>query len=903
MILTEGQIKAQVRAIRKKANRSSVAFALRSDGPWSGPPRLTIDGLPHRVAFCRSDLELRELLRSTRVESESLVALCPFDSAQLGEDVLARLAKRRVHPPQQMEILGSLFQAASVDPRILSNVPLTTALVEHAPSDGYTPVAGGVLDLQTAWRELLSRLLGERDVTTSIVRLLEVSLDAGFRGRMEQLPFELRREFFDWAGLNVDRSAEWMAYVINAGRTPDLIPLGLLLELTFDPSLIANPGIASARVRLESWFAGHNIDTGTALSWAAAARSVIQILRQRANSRPLISAILSRFDGLLAEFKISEAAVLSDFSPNGFEQRVRQFAGILAQSSRLGAVSHDDLKKLITSVDALQRHQLAGENQQRIDRCRMAARLACWLREGAKLAGGSSLDEMVEGYVRLGGFVDWARAIVQEGDRESELNKAYDRLLARVDEICAGFEAKFAAKLAEWTLQGAAPSASFVPIESALESVVGPLGAQAPVLLLVMDGMSVAVFRELISDIVQRSNWLEYQPSHPKAPPALLATVPSITEVSRRALFRGKLHPESTPTEQSAFSSNDRLFSVCGGQARPLLFLKGDLQASGEAGLAPAVKEAIASRKCRVVATVINAIDDHLGGSDQIVSRWNLDSVRPLDELLRLAAEAGRTVVLTSDHGHILEHQTSLKSGMTTGGDRYRADGGAAVAGELRITGQRVQQAMGRPEVTVAWSRRIRYSIKKRGYHGGASPLEVVIPIAILVHGTSKKPEGWMETSPSPFLPDWWRLSLESPPVATAAAVTMAPAAVAHVAADLELFVHAATNGRGNDWIEKLLDGEIYAEQCKLGTRGAQDRRRVVKFLEAMASRGGTIQREDLAERLEVALLRLNGIVLDLARSFNVDGYDIVTLDTTTGTVKLDFKSLKKQFALTDCPA
>ena len=51
MILTEGQIKAQVRAIRKKANRSAVAFALRSDGPWSGPPRLTIDGQPHRVAF------------------------------------------------------------------------------------------------------------------------------------------------------------------------------------------------------------------------------------------------------------------------------------------------------------------------------------------------------------------------------------------------------------------------------------------------------------------------------------------------------------------------------------------------------------------------------------------------------------------------------------------------------------------------------------------------------------------------------------------------------------------------------------------------------------------------------------------------------------------------------------
>jgi len=70
---------------------------------------------------------------------------------------------------------------------------------------------------------------------------------------------------------------------------------------------------------------------------------------------------------------------------------------------------------------------------------------------------------------------------------------------------------------------------------------------------------------------------------------------------------------------------------------------------------------------------------------------------------------------------------------MTTGGDRYRADGGAATDGELRVAGQRVQQAIGRAEVTVAWSRNIRYSSKKRGYHGGASPLEIVSPLAILL--------------------------------------------------------------------------------------------------------------------------------------------------------------------------
>jgi len=236
-------------------------------------------------------------------------------------------------------------------------------------------------------------------------------------------------------------------------------------------------------------------------------------------------------------------------------------------------------------------------------------------------------------------------------------------------------------------------------------------------------------------------------------------------------------------------------------------------------------------------------------------------------------------------------------SGMTNGGDRYRADGGAPTDGELRVAGPRVQHAIGRTEVTVAWSRNIRYSSKKRGYHGGASPLEVVIPLAILVHQSTKElPPGWSEAAPSPYFPDWWRLAIEQAPVRE---IIITPA-TEKVTADLPLFTQPAAKKQTSDWIEALLDGEIYEEQCKLAARGAHDRKRASQFLESLASRGGTIQREALAERLGLPLFRLNGIVADLARIFNVDGYDVVTLDTFSGTVKLDFKILKKQFELTE---
>ncbi|HTO02348.1 MAG TPA: BREX-2 system phosphatase PglZ, partial [Opitutus sp.] len=645
-----------------------------------------------------------------------------------------------------------------------------------------------------------------------------------------------------------------------------------------------------ARVRLEGWFAGHAIDEGSARGWASASRSVLNSITARSGTGAWVSAILSRFDALLSEFKVAELAAKSDFSPAGFEQRVRSFADHLNVFVQ-GTASHLDMTGVAKAIDFLRSHALSADHLRRIERCEMAARLASWMAAGSKLSSGSYFNDQVEGYMRNGGFVDWARLVVQEGDSEPALNKAFDALLTRVEQTATVFEAGFAAKLAEWTKHGEASGSAFLPIEDALEKLVGPVGAQTPVLLLVMDGMSVPVFRELLDDVMQRGKWLECRPRDVNTPAALLAAVPSVTEISRRALFRGELHPESTPIEQSAFGTNDKLFSLCGGQTRPTLFLKGELQVTGEAGVSAVVKNAINSKKCRVVAMVLNAVDDHLSGSDQIAPRWDLDFVRPLREVLQIAAEAGRALIITSDHGHVLEHRTVQKPGMSVGGDRYREDGGVARDGEIVVSGRRVQRAIGREELAVAWSRNIRYAGKKRGYHGGVNPQEMVIPIAVLRHLKNALPDGWTDVSPSPYWPAWWRLSAEA-----ASAVMIA--AETKVTAGLDLFTHAAAKAQATEWIEQLLNGEIYAAQCSHAARGAPDRKLVATFLEALSTRGGTMPREALAERLGQPLLRLNGVVANLARVFNVDGFDIVTLDTTSGRVVLDVSLLKKQFAI-----
>ena len=61
----------------------------------------------------------------------------------------------------------------------------------------------------------------------------------------------------------------------------------------------------------------------------------------------------------------------------------------------------------------------------------------------------------------------------------------------------------------------------------------------------------------------------------------------------------------------------------------------------------------------RVVGVVYNAVDDHLSGPDQLHQRWALEDLRLLLPLLWEAREARRVVVITADHGHLLEDGTT----------------------------------------------------------------------------------------------------------------------------------------------------------------------------------------------------------------------------------------------------
>jgi hypothetical protein len=313
------------------------------------------------------------------------------------------------------------------------------------------------------------------------------------------------------------------------------------------------------------------------------------------------------------------------------------------------------------------------------------------------------------------------------------------------------------------------------------------------------------------------------------------------------------------------------------------------------------VRTALADKRCRVVGVVVNAIDDHLDSGDQVVFTWGMDRIKPLRELLKLAADAGRLVLMTSDHGHVLDFGT--RQLYTTGGDagdRYRMNTESIKDGEIIFEGVRVEKATGQRKVTLAWSSDVRYAAQKRGYHGGANPQEMVIPFAILRGPNSMPSSGWEEVPP--YEPEWWRtVGWEAAAIkVTGAEGKRTRKRDVDAVKEPDLFEHAKAkkDKASQTWIDALLESKIYLEQLKLAVRGGPQREVITTLITTIDARGGSIMKPSLAQALGVPLFRVDGLVQNISRILNVDGYEVLSFDRSTETITLNTKLLKTQFEI-----
>ena len=429
-----------------------------------------------------------------------------------------------------------------------------------------------------------------------------------------------------------------------------------------------------------------------------------------------------------------------------------------------------------------------------------------------------------------------------------------------------------------------------MPIEHFLTRVVAPLGRLRPVLVLVLDGMDAGVFEEL-GESMYGHGWLRHRGA---APEAVLAVLPTITESSRMALLTGGVKRGNAAAEKVGFARHPELLDASRAGRPPHLFHKGELTDGAAQGLAAPVREALGGERQRIVGIVLNAVDDHLAKSEQMQLTWRVDSVRLLPAILNEAHAAGRAVILTSDHGHVLEADGVKLPGEGEG--RWRSAAAPATELEIEVKGPRVRAATGMERIVLPWSESVRYGSKRNGYHGGVSLQEAAVPVGVYV-GPGEVLDGWAPV-PVPY-PPWW--SAESPKPAPFHLPVSEPKAAepgsASGASTRPLHGGCAKEGprqpHGGNRCSSLKCTSPNVSSQALGCRKRKPS--VPRSMRCWENQG-RLPLAFLAQRLEAHVTATRSTIADLQRILNVDGYPVLRFNDSTHTIELDSTLFVKLF-------
>lgn len=875
MSLTLSQLAAHASRARQKANEP-VTLAYHWPQPWSGVDRIEVDGDSLPLRYCASQLEMREALSDGNNSTTTRILLVDLNENELGQDVRARLFRHRLLHVDRWQLVEQAFGVRDIDPRLFDMAWLPETLLDAAPQQRATTAV--TLSLDEAMAACLAPVLGTNAASIDLDELLLACL------RSDQ----------SWAALAKEPKAQYRHYLeqrlgsiagallstLDAGNGHAVLGIGLACEVLYAPEAAKKPKLRDARVRLEQHLNGRRLTESEGQTWAQLA---IRAARQNDTGKQQEAFRLAQ--DLLNNIGASDYIGLSTLLPDALEQRL----ATLGKAVKRFLDATAELAEVEAAAQWVQAHELPPRDHPGPAHARMVARLCRREQELATTTG--EVADPVADYLAHGAWEDRSRRWLR-GTLPAALSRSVARLLDRIAERRATADQAFAQQLAITAANSSTPR-GVLPIESALSSVVAPLAECNPVVMIVMDGMSLDVYRALAEDMTRRG-WVAWQ--RPGQPEALLAAVPSVTEFSRASLFAGRPMRGAAAQEAKAFAQHDELKRISRANKPPLLLHKAGLTQSHQ--ISEEAVAALGDTDQRVVAVVINAIDDTLDGADQVRLDWNLETIPLLAAVLEQARLAGRVVVLTADHGHVLERTSKhYKNGE---GERWRRDNTPPQEGEIRIAGPRVEALIGKP-VVVPWSEHIRYANKKNGYHGGVARQEMLAPLGIWTAGDPPAVGSGADEFASGDLsaPGWWHQSGERIP--TTVPVQESRKVIGKPAPMDDLFAPApapapAAPAADRDWLDPLLQSPQLERQRQRAGRMALSNERLRALLACLDAHGSRVGVEQLAAAIKQPRVRMRGIIAAMERMLNVDGYPIVTVERKAGTVLLDTELLKKQF-------
>lgn len=876
-----------------------------------------------RIRPAGSALAVREALTEHRA-GDWMVVLTDRPDEDLGAGILAHLIGQRIRRADPWQAVRLRFHASRIDPALIRGTnsrALAGALLAAAPADGWPPAPAGTLTRSHALSAVASRHLHLTTDVADAIAVLEWSTQPEAVAAVADLRVthgdELADATLDWIAEMAGTAHTAVRVMLSRGEITDIVPRGLVLHLVADPDRFdAASDRHAAEVALASMnhlWGGTRPSTAALRALGEAAAAVTVSLLER-DQRSTATKILQRADLLLHKEAQAEAlAVHSDVLLSGLLRRLHRLAAHLQDgvSGSHGASVTPAVEQALELVEA---HHLArspiDNGRARVDAFRDATRLHRWLKTTPKSETGDVAVHARQ-YLDHGAWADRAMDRPFIGVDDPALGSALRSVVTAAQERRRTEEREFAAALKLATEQDAGADDGRIAQESGpvrllerlLPDVIIPLAKQAPVLLLVMDGMSGAAATEILDDAIDNLGWVEAALPGASRRTAALAVLPTLTKVSRASLLSGHL----TTGEQSVERAGYEELTARSGKLSSALFHKAGVDTTVAGSLvAGGVGTSIDDPETDLVTIVLNTIDDALDRNDPAGTVWNAEAIKHLGPLLARARSAGRAVIMTADHGHIVERREShLRTDKALTSNRSRPATPPIHDDEIEVVGRRVLAPDNR--CILAVDDLLRYGPMKSGYHGGASAAEAVVPIIALLPGVDDNAHE-LDLLP-PQTPSWWWPDATHAPETTPSTALQdrrskkAAASAAQGPSlfdDLKLEHHTVPTGETTPTMgpgHPVVSSEVFAAQKAVAPRVSVTDDQVAELLDGLHSaRDQRLPLRATATLLEVTESRARGAITQVQNLLNVEGYPVIKLDIAAGAVILDVSLLRQQF-------
>ncbi|MGD0679087.1 MAG: BREX-2 system phosphatase PglZ [Polyangiaceae bacterium] len=898
--LSSADVKQRIEEIQPR--RPFVAFFGSGE-----PDQVQTSAGIFEVVPVRSELDLRKNLPDAPDGDTRIAFLVPWSGA-LPLDIGAAFAQDgRILPLGRELRLRRLFGAAQVEAAARESA-LAKYLLEKPPAQPFA-FSGGRLTLDALWATWLAAVWGVPDEGLASLEALlawAVSSERGPNFRAV-VPDEVRLDLLAHLRRRYDAAAPlvWRAWESGEERAKPL-ELALVFEALDESGELRMWRLLKTR-ELGASDADREI---ASRALAKAASGALRLVEGREPDR--VDRLLRTAEDRADEEVVRSAMAASRSLPSGWHKRLDALGNALAQGAQ--TPNADALRQAIAAQRDLEAHRFFKHAAHAgvLSRADMAVKLLAWLvaRPDRELRGGNSVyadvERLARWYAAEGGFVDWARRRAR-GSGERAFGEGVNAVVAAADAVRVEIDRTFARALPRW-IEAGKPATQVLPIESAVDHFVCRFLAargDRKVLVLLLDGMAWAQAAEILESI---PSWgpLAWNfgagriGSTPSIAP-VLASLPTVTEVSRAAFFAGKAMPagrlDGTDKDVDRWASFAKLRPFVPPGDLPRLLLRGE----GHTPDGAASREAlnlVRDERHRAVAIVINAIDSSLKGDTQQDSRWTYETIRPLRDLLDAAQETGRAVLLAADHGHVPADRLQSVGSPPDSKARWRVwkrPDEPIADYEIAIEKQYAWAPAGAHGVILLADDAHRYGAAPHaGEHGGATLAEVVAPTLLVASeqleqralASERDPDLHVEPIPRP---EWWFPSVPAearlrPPSPTPRKRnTPAPFATP---AQLPLL---AVQTRHE--LRALLERSPVFKESHVPD---PLRMQILDAVEYLARREGEqAPIGQFADAMRKLPTRAMGFVDTLSRYLNQDSYAVLSYDAAAGLVKLDAAKLR----------